>query len=137
MGTSLCDVTVTLKRQGKIVNIFFLNQDTFFTREYMFNTFTKNALGITQPPTLYVLELSRLVPTHLYRHIIQLLSKHKLTLFIPISTIDLCINIVRDLGWCYSGDRTHTHEHVCRVEYTLLDNSLLSPFQKTQKRDNL
>ena len=29
MGTSLGDVTVTLKRQRKIVNIFFLNQDTF------------------------------------------------------------------------------------------------------------
>ena len=29
MGMSLCDVTVTLKRQGKIVNIFFLNQGTF------------------------------------------------------------------------------------------------------------
>ena len=30
MGTSLCDVTVTLKRKRKIVNIFYLKQDTFF-----------------------------------------------------------------------------------------------------------
>ena len=30
MHTSLFDVTVTLKRQRKIVNIFFLQQDTFF-----------------------------------------------------------------------------------------------------------
>ena len=30
MGTSLCDVTMTLKRQEKIGNIFFLKQDTFF-----------------------------------------------------------------------------------------------------------
>ena len=30
---------------------------------------------------------------------------------------------------------THTHVHVCRAEYILLDNSFLSPFQKTQMRD--
>ena len=30
IGTSLCDVTVTFKRQRKIVNIFFLKQDTSF-----------------------------------------------------------------------------------------------------------
>ena len=42
MGTSLCDVTVTLKRQRKIVNIFFLEQNTHFsTRKCMFDTFTK------------------------------------------------------------------------------------------------
>ena len=29
----------------------------------------------------------------------------------------------------------HTHVHVCRAEYILLDNSFLSPFQKTQMRD--
>ena len=29
MGKSLCDVTVTLKRQRKIVNISFLKQDIF------------------------------------------------------------------------------------------------------------
>ena len=33
MGTSLCDVTVTLKCQRKIVNIFFLKQDTFFYKK--------------------------------------------------------------------------------------------------------
>ena len=54
MGTSLSDVTVTLKRQRKIVNIFFLIQDTFSTRKCMFDTFTKNAHGITQRPTLMV-----------------------------------------------------------------------------------
>ena len=41
MGTSLCDVTVTLKRQRKNVNIFFLKQNTFSTRKCMFDTFTK------------------------------------------------------------------------------------------------
>ena len=47
MGTSLCDVTMTLKRQEKNGNIFFLKQDTFFykkmyfcTRKCMFDTFT-------------------------------------------------------------------------------------------------
>ena len=36
MGTSLCDVTVTLKRQRKVVNIFFLEQNTFFyTKMYV------------------------------------------------------------------------------------------------------
>ena len=29
MGMSLCDVTVTLKQQEKIGNIFFLKQNTF------------------------------------------------------------------------------------------------------------
>ena len=33
MGTSLCDVTVTLKRKRKIVNIFFLKQNTFFYKK--------------------------------------------------------------------------------------------------------
>ena len=33
MVTSLCDVAVTLKRQRKIVNIFFLNQNTFFYKK--------------------------------------------------------------------------------------------------------
>ena len=33
MGTSLCDVTVTLKHQRKIVNIFFLKQNTFFYKK--------------------------------------------------------------------------------------------------------
>ena len=41
MGTSLCDVTMTLKRQEKIGNIFFLKQDTFSTRKCMFDTFTQ------------------------------------------------------------------------------------------------
>ena len=33
MDTSLCDVAVTLKRQRKIVNIFFLKQNTFFYKK--------------------------------------------------------------------------------------------------------
>ena len=33
MGTSLCDVTMTLKRQEKIGNIFFLKQNTFFYKK--------------------------------------------------------------------------------------------------------
>ena len=41
MGTSLCDITMTLKRQEKIGNIFFLKQDTFSSRKYMFDTFTQ------------------------------------------------------------------------------------------------
>ena len=41
VGTPLCDVTVTLKRQRKIVNIFFLKQNTFFYKKLMFDTFTK------------------------------------------------------------------------------------------------
>ena len=42
MGTSLCDVTVTLKRQGKIVNIFFLNQDTFcYKKIYVWHFYQK------------------------------------------------------------------------------------------------
>ena len=42
MGTSLYDVTVTLKRQGKIVNIFFLNQDTFcYKKIYVWHFYQK------------------------------------------------------------------------------------------------
>ena len=33
MGSLLCDVTVTLKRQGKIESIFFLKQDTFVYKQ--------------------------------------------------------------------------------------------------------
>ena len=55
MGTSLCDVTVTLKRKRKIVNIFFLKQNTFFLQENVCLTLLpKNAHGITQLPTLRV-----------------------------------------------------------------------------------
>ena len=44
MGTSLCDVTVTLKHQWKIVNISFLNSDTFcYKKICMFDTFTKKS----------------------------------------------------------------------------------------------
>ena len=64
------------------------------------------------------------------------MPKHKWTFFIPISTIDLCmyVNSVRDLGWCHSGDQTHT----CMQGgvYSALDNSLFNPFQKTLKRGN-
>ena len=42
MGTSLCDVTVMLKRQRKIVNIFFLKQDTFFYKKmYVWHFYQK------------------------------------------------------------------------------------------------
>ena len=33
MGTPLCDVTMTLKRQEKIGHIFFLKKDTFFYKK--------------------------------------------------------------------------------------------------------
>ena len=55
LGTSLCDVTVTVKRQRKIVNIFFLKQNTFFYKKmYVLTLLPKIAHGITQRPTLYV-----------------------------------------------------------------------------------
>ena len=76
-----------------------------------------------------------LVPAHLYRHIIQLLVKASINeLFSsPLSNIDLCINIVRDLGLCFlRGPNTCT---CLQGGYILLDNSLLSPFQKTKKQD--
>ena len=42
MGTLLCDVTVTLKRQRKIVNIFFLKQNTFFYKKmYVWHFYQK------------------------------------------------------------------------------------------------
>ena len=45
--------TLTLKCLEKIVNIFFLKIRIYFsTRKYMFDTFTKNAHGITQRPML-------------------------------------------------------------------------------------
>ena len=52
MGTSLFHVTVTLQRQRKIVNIFFLKQDTFLTFLKCLTLLPKNAHGITQRPTL-------------------------------------------------------------------------------------
>ena len=42
MGTPLCEVTMTLKRQGKIVNIFFLKQDLFFYKKmYVWHFYQK------------------------------------------------------------------------------------------------
>ena len=41
IGTSLCDVTMTLKRQEKIETSFFLNKIHFSTRKCMFDTFTQ------------------------------------------------------------------------------------------------
>ena len=42
MGTSLCGVTVTLKRQRKIVNIFFLKQITFYYKKmYVWHFYQK------------------------------------------------------------------------------------------------
>ena len=42
MGTSLCDVTVTFKRQWKIVHIFFLNQNTFcYKKIYVWHFYQK------------------------------------------------------------------------------------------------
>ena len=42
MGTSLCDVIVTLKLKRKIVNIFFLKQDTFFYQKiYVWHFYQK------------------------------------------------------------------------------------------------
>ena len=42
MGTSLSDVTVTLKRQRKIVNILFLKQNTFFYKKtYVWHFYQK------------------------------------------------------------------------------------------------
>ena len=52
MGTSLCDVTMTLTQQEKIGKNFFLTQDTFSTRKCIFDIFTQNAHGITQRPTV-------------------------------------------------------------------------------------
>ena len=41
MGTSLCDVTMTLKRQEKLETSFFLNRIHFLTRKCMFDTYTQ------------------------------------------------------------------------------------------------
>ena len=38
---SLCDFTVTLKRQEKLETSFFLNRIHFSARKYMFDTFTQ------------------------------------------------------------------------------------------------
>ena len=55
MGTSFCGVTMTLKRQEKIGNIFFLKTGYIFLQENVCLTLlTKNSHGITQKPTLYV-----------------------------------------------------------------------------------
>ena len=47
MGTSLCDVTMTSKRQEKIGNIFFLKQDTFFYKKmYVWHFYPKIPTGL-------------------------------------------------------------------------------------------
>ena len=55
MATSLCGVTVTLKRQRKIVNIFFsVTGHIFLQQNVCLTLLPKNAHGITQRPTLLV-----------------------------------------------------------------------------------
>ena len=47
MGTPLCDVTMTLKRQEKIGNIFFLKQDTFlYKKMYVWHFYPKIPTGL-------------------------------------------------------------------------------------------
>ena len=46
-GTSLCDVTMTLKRQEKNWNIFFLKQDIFvFKKMYVWHFYPKIPTGL-------------------------------------------------------------------------------------------
>ena len=45
IGTSVCDVTVTLKCQEKFENIFLFKQDTFFYKNYT-AVYTNTLLGI-------------------------------------------------------------------------------------------
>ena len=52
MDTSLCNVTVTLKKQEKMKTSFFLNRIYFATRNICLTLLPKNAHGITQRPTL-------------------------------------------------------------------------------------
>ena len=47
MGTSICDVAVTLKQQRKNGNIFFLKQDTFSYKRYVWNFKPKMHKGYT------------------------------------------------------------------------------------------
>ena len=47
MGTLLCDVTMTLKRQEKIGNILFLKQNTFFYKKmYVWHFYPKILTGL-------------------------------------------------------------------------------------------
>ena len=47
MGTSLCDVTMTSKRQEKIGNIFLLKQDTFsYKKMYVWHFYPKIPTGL-------------------------------------------------------------------------------------------
>ena len=53
MGTPLCDATMTLKQQEKIVNIFFLKQNIFFYKKmYVYHFYQKMHAGLTQRPAL-------------------------------------------------------------------------------------
>ena len=64
MGTSLCDVTVALKGQRKIVNIFFSKTGYIVLQENVCLTLLpKNSHGITQRPTLIV-TIANLVRMH-------------------------------------------------------------------------
>ena len=53
MGTPLCDATMTLKQQEKIVNIFFLKQNIFFYKKmYVYHFYQNMHAGLTQRPAL-------------------------------------------------------------------------------------
>ena len=56
MGSPLCDATLTLKQQEKIVNIFFVKQNIFFYKKmYVYHFYQKMHTGLTQRPALNVL----------------------------------------------------------------------------------
>ena len=47
IGMSFCDVTVTLKREEKIGNLFFLKQNTFlYKKTYVWHFYPKNPTGL-------------------------------------------------------------------------------------------
>ena len=52
MGTSLCDVTVTLKRQKNCKHLFSYTGYIFLQENVCLTLLPKNAHGITQRPTL-------------------------------------------------------------------------------------
>ena len=59
MGTSFCYVTVTLKGQENIVNLFFLNKDIFSARKCMFDIFKCGVVVLSNTYQILVNIVSR------------------------------------------------------------------------------
>ena len=133
MCTSLCDVTVTLKRQRKIVNIFFLKQDTFFYKKCMFDTFTKKyprnyTAAYTKTSSFLVIIWYSYIFTSYYRRTAWLRECKRLLFGMLFNTYTTSVLFVGHWQTVQTQTRRRKMRHLIRVS-TFCSNNILSKFE--------